>query len=1093
MESSQVKSSGSSVSRLVPYLYPFLFVPLDAATRVIQSPHGVVPWYPPVALTVVLLVFFGLRHAPIAFVTIVACNYFIWDFPPGPLNLGPLFLSFVSVALYSAAAAWLRYGARLQSDLARLRDAAWFVFAIVPTSIAGGLVYAAYLLSSGTIGTGAFVATVRDFALGDMIGIFTFAPALFLIARLVGGTGTDSGRVPASVASPFGMISTLRWSRRRFLEFVAWTFLVMGSLWIALDKPGDLASSRLYLTFVPLIWAALRTGNRGSSAAVLIIACLTVGQIVYQGYQTDIPEIQLYLLALALTGLSLGAAVTEHKKAHEMWRRYDFIANALGEQTALIDRDYRFEAVNDAFCRAHGVDRAAVVGQPIARLWGEDAYEFTIRDYVSRCFEGRNEVTEGWYRTGAAGSRYYRFEYSPYVEVERRISHCVMVARDLTDKQLARQAQEKTENLYRRAIAASEAVPYVRNYSGGKDEFLFMGPEIERLTGYSREELTTDRWESIQLEVDTFGELGGLPYEEAVSRTRAGEFKYWRSDNRIRTKDGSERWITDASVEVQDDEGVVVGCIGMLSDITERKQSEEALRRSEERLELALRGADLGLWDWDLTNDRLIVNERFAEMLGYAPGELIEAGYVMRSRIHPDDRPVASEIMRQHIAGETPAFEAEYRVQHRSGEYIWVLNRGRIFERDENGEPVRALGTHLDITQRHAIEDERRKLETRILHAQKLESLGILAGGIAHDFNNLLVGILGNADLAMLERDNDRADREYLDAIVTSAQRAAELCRQMLAYSGKGHFLVRPIDLNEVVREMAHLLSVSVSKRVSLHYNFATQMPVVEVDVTQMRQIIMNLITNASEAIGDADGEIVIRTSTQYFDGAALTSSYWGQELEPGTYVILEIADTGCGMDGETLARIFDPFFTTKFTGRGLGMAAVLGIVRGHRGAVDVQSTVGKGTTFTVLLPASSKAPDSRVADPEMNLAWKGTGTVLVVEDEPEVLALVEKLLTRAGFDPITCRDGQEAIALFRKQAGSIRFVLLDMTMPRMSCVDTVRALQAIRRDVPIILTSGYSESEAAQTFEKDGIAGFLQKPYRATALYDVVRAAIER
>jgi PAS domain S-box-containing protein len=1066
-------------------------VPLDAATRFIQSAQGVVPWYPPAALTVALLLVFGLRYAPVVLLTVTACKYFVWDLPPGPLHLGPLFLSISSVTIYSAAAALLRYGLRIRTDLTRLSDAAWFVLVIALASTATGAVFATYLLATGSVDGSAHMATLNEFALGDMVGIFTLAPAMLLVGTFPGRRPRDKRKAPGE-----GFLQSLRFRsvvvwRSNAIEVIGWSMLLLASLWIALDPEGQPVGNRLYFTFVPLIWAALRLGNRGSATAVLLIACTTIVAIMLHGYHADLAELQLYLLALALTGLFLGAAVTEHKKAHEMWRRYEFIANAPGELMALVDRDYRIEAVNDAFCRIHKCDKDAIIGQAFANVWGVDAFQFTIRTYLERCFEGRTEVTEGWYRTASLGRRYFRFVYSPYIEKDKRITHSVVVAHDLTEKQLADRAQEKTENLYRRAIAASDAVPYVRDYSEDRDEFLFMGPEIERLTGYSAGELTTKMWESIQLEVSMLGKMKGLPYDEAVSRTRAGEFKYWRSDNRLRTKDGSERWVTDASVEIQDDEGTVVGSIGILSDITERKRAEETLRQSEERLELALRGADLGLWDWDITNDRLTVNERFAAMLGYAPEELIPAGYAMRSHIHPEDRALAVVTMRKHLNGEAPNFEAEYRIRKKSGEYIWVLNRGRVFERDADGEPLRALGTHLDITHRHEVETERRKLEIQMQHAQKLESLGILAGGIAHDFNNLLVGILGNADLAIMDREQD-ADREYLEAIVSSAQRAAELCRQMLAYSGKGRFIVQPIDLNDVVREMAHLLSVSVSKRATLHYDFASGLPAVEVDVTQMRQIIMNLITNASESIGDAEGIVAIGTAKRYLDENTVRSIYLGDELPAGEYVALEIRDTGCGMDSETKARMFDPFFTTKFTGRGLGMAAVLGIIRGHRGAVDVQSTVGVGTTITVLIPASEQAAHSLTRDIGTQEQWTSSGRVLVVDDEPQVLELISKLLMRAGFTPVLSRDGREALELFGHQSDSIRLVLLDMLMPRMSCAETIREMRRIHKDVPIILTSGYSEPDATRQFHEDEIAGFLQKPFRAQVLYEVVRRAIE-
>ena len=1068
----------------VALLFVVCFVPLEAATRFIQSPQGVVPWYLPAALTVALLIGFGIRYAPVVFGTVVFCNYAVWDLPRGPLGLGPGMLSVVTVAVYVGAVAWLRHGVRINTTLTHLRDAAWFAATITVAATCSGTVYATYLMAAGLVDESTYATTLRDFALGDTVGVCTLAPVLLSIVipwwhrRFV-----DADTTSEPIASPELVIA---W--RSTLEVAAWFALLLFSLGLALDSENALVGNRLYLTFIPLIWASLRLGIHGSALATLVIACATVSAYVLHGYRSNLPEMQLFLLALSLTGLSLGAAVAEQKNAHEMWRRYEFIANAPGELMALVNRGYRYEAVNDAFCRAHGRPRDAIVGRAVAELWGEDAFRSTVRDSLDRCFDGQSDATEGWYTCRSLGHRYFRMFCSPYNETEKHIIHAVMVAHDVTEQIQADLAQTKTENLYRRAIAASDGVPYVRDYSGGRDEFLFMGPDIERSTGYKAEELTAKAWESIQLDVVTRGEVKGLSYEEAVERTRAGEFKYWRSDNRVRAKDGTIRWITDASVEIQDDEGAVVGCIGVLTDITERKQAEDSLRRSEERLELALRGADLGLWDWDLTNDRLAVNDQFANLLGYEPDELIPAGYVLRSFIHPEDYPAASELMRKHLDGEVPFFEAEYRIRTKSGEYRWILNRGRVFDRDAEGRPIRALGTHLDTTHRHTVEEERRKLEAQIQHAQKLESLGILAGGIAHDFNNLLVGILGNADLALLERAQDISGRESIEAIVTSAQRAADLCRQMLAYSGKGRFDVRPIDLTEVIREMAQLLTVSVSKRVAFHYDFSSELPAVEADVTQMRQVIMNLITNASEAIGDEDGVIAVRTAARYCDEETLSENYLGDELPAGTYVVLEITDTGCGMDDETQARIFDPFFTTKFTGRGLGMAAALGIIRGHGGAVKVQSQVGAGTTFTVYLPASQLEAGTPVVTPESEEAWHGSGTVLVVDDEPQVLDLVCKLLVRAGLSPVLARDGREAIEIFEQQAEHINLVLLDVTMPRLSGAETFRAMQRIRSDVPVVLTSGHSEQDAVEQFSEEGLAGFLQKPYRAHTLYGLLR-----
>ena len=425
-----------------------------------------------------------------------------------------------------------------------------------------------------------------------------------------------------------------------------------------------------------------------------------------------------------------------------------------------------------------------------------------------------------------------------------------------------------------------------------------------------------------------------------------------------------------------------------------------------------------------------------------------------------------------------------------SGEWKWILNRGKASVYDPNGKPLRALGTHLDVTARREAEEERRRLEKQVQHAQKLESLGVLAGGIAHDFNNLLVGILGNADLALFDLPPGDARRRHLDPIVVSAQRAAELCKQMLAYSGRGHFVVQPVDLSAIVREMSDLLSVSVSKKAKLSFDFQENLPAVHADVTQLRQIVMNLITNASEAIGEQGGEIHLTTGAQEYNEKALHENYLGDDLPAGTYVTLEVRDTGCGMDEPTQKRLFDPFFTTKFAGRGLGMAAVLGIVRRHQGTVKVRSAPGKGTAFTVLLPASEDLPQGTREDIPFDHEWRGEGLVLVVDDEDSVRFTARSLLERAGYSVLEAEDGQQALNIFREHAAEIRVVLLDMTMPHLGGEETFHALRDIRPDVRVILSSGFNEQETVTHFAQQGLAGFLQKPYRAQALFHAVRVA---
>lgn len=410
---------------------------------------------------------------------------------------------------------------------------------------------------------------------------------------------------------------------------------------------------------------------------------------------------------------------------------------------------------------------------------------------------------------------------------------------------------------------------------------------------------------------------------------------------------------------------------------------------------------------------------------------------------------------------------------------------------DANGRDVYVLRTAVSVMigdRPHYVANfidisELKRLQQEMLQAQKLEGLGVLAGGIAHDFNNLLMGILGYAELALLECDAGTKLRRDVERIQTSAQRAAELTKLMLAYSGRGSFDVHPQDLSKLVEEMTSLLEVAASKNVTLIRNFATDIPAVVADATQLRQIVMNLITNASEAIGERAGKVTISTGVVMCDEEYFHRAAPSPRLNPGVYVYLDVEDNGCGMSRETLDRIFDPFFTTKFTGRGLGLSAMQGIVRGHGGGIVVTSELGQGTTFRVLLPPSDK-PAVAPSDRRIRMGdWKGSGTILIVDDEENVREPTKFMLSRFGFTVLTAEDGLQALEIFRNRSLEINCVLLDMTMPRLSGLETFRMMREIRNDIPVVLTSGFSAEDAFQKFQEPGLAGFLQKPYRLKEL----------
>lgn len=388
--------------------------------------------------------------------------------------------------------------------------------------------------------------------------------------------------------------------------------------------------------------------------------------------------------------------------------------------------------------------------------------------------------------------------------------------------------------------------------------------------------------------------------------------------------------------------------------------------------------------------------------------------------------------------------------------------------------------------ERTIYEEERLHLEQQLLHAQKLESLGILAGGIAHDFNNILASIVGNTDLALRRLSPESPVVDNLKRIEHAAGRATDLAMQMLAYSGKGKFVIEALDLNHLVEEMGYMLEVSISKKAALRYDLDPNLPLIDADATQIRQIVMNLVINASEAIGDHSGVIAISTGRSYSDSKHLKNDVLKSDIAEGLYVYLEVSDTGCGMDHKTQSRIFDPFFTTKFTGRGLGMAAVQGIVRGHRGAIDVVSEKGKGSRFKILLPAGSNATE-RASVEGNRKGFYGEGTVLLVDDEETVQDMGREMLKELGFSVLSARDGREAVTMFKAHR-DLFCVVLDLTMPNMDGEQTFRQLQEIDPKVRVIMSSGYNEGEVTQKFAGKELAGFIQKPYKLSGLEDALR-----
>jgi two-component system, cell cycle sensor histidine kinase and response regulator CckA len=525
------------------------------------------------------------------------------------------------------------------------------------------------------------------------------------------------------------------------------------------------------------------------------------------------------------------------------------------------------------------------------------------------------------------------------------------------------------------------------------------------------------------------------------------------------------------------------------------RQAQEKLQNAHERLSDLYDFAPVGYITLKDKNLILEANLTLATMLGVRRELLI--GQPFNVFIVDEDQDTFYKYL-WAVADTAKTLSLELRLRSAEGKPFWaVLESVRVLG-DVDGSPPGIRITVADNTEVHhareiseAIAKERHQLSLHSQQMQKLESLGVMAGGIAHDFNNILAIILGYIDLAEDDMVPGSVAIGYTHEVRIAAERAKELIVQMMAYSGKNTFALEEINLSLMVEEMTQLLLVTRAKKTELICQLDSEIPAIEGAPSQLRQIVMNLITNASEAVGSDGGLIEIMTGASEYTSAMLRRTSAQDALPGGRYAFLKVSDNGCGMDEETQRRIFEPFFTTKFTGRGLGMAAVLGIIRGHQGAISIESEPGCGTNISVLFPVlnrdASPAPEDRT--PKNN--WLGRGTVLVVDDEAQIRTLLETLLVSKGFSVLTAEDGRQAMDVFRAHEMDIVCVILDLTMPRMGGLETFSELHHIRRDLPVILVSGYGEDSAPAVVSNMGFSGFLQKPIENNALLEKVRSVL--
>jgi PAS domain S-box-containing protein len=661
------------------------------------------------------------------------------------------------------------------------------------------------------------------------------------------------------------------------------------------------------------------------------------------------------------------------------------------------------------------------------------------------------------------------------------------IDRDITRRKQAEEALRISEEQYRMLFETMAQGVVYQNADG---RITSANPAAERILGLSLDQMVgrtslDPRWRAVRKDGSEFPgdqhpSMVALRTGQPINNVIMGVFH---------PVEQRHRWITVDAVPQFPPGGTTPSTVyTTFTDITERKETERVLQE-----EFAFRNAIIecaaeGLCVWHEVPDFpylvfTVWNNCMTEITGCSIDEINRLGWYQS--LYPD--PVVQARARERVARIQSGddMKGEEREITRSDGTKRLVAISTSILRKKAGD-IHILALIQDLTERKRAEEERLKLEAQMQRAQKLESLGILAGGIAHDFNNLLTAILGHANLAMLELPAESGVRPSIKAIEDASHRAADLCRQMLAYAGMGRFMVEPVNLSFIVQELTHLLQVSVSKKAMLRCNLGSDLPAIDADPTQVRQVIMNLVINASEAIGDKEGIVAVTTGVMQCDEAYLRESHTAEILPPGTYVFVEVDDTGCGMDANTRARIFDPFFTSKFPGRGLGLAAVLGIVRSHKGAIKLESEPGKGTSFRVLFPASKAAAAEEPA--KMPRLFTGSGLILLVDDEEPVREVAKTILERCGYQVVTATNGREAISIFRERSAEIACVLLDLTMPQMDGEETYYELRRIRENARVILSSGYGGQETSRRFHGLGLAGFIAKPFEASVLSAMLR-----
>ena len=775
--------------------------------------------------------------------------------------------------------------------------------------------------------------------------------------------------------------------------------------------------------------------------------------------------------------ISVVEDVTDRKQAEAALReseerfRATFFQAAVGiAQTGL---DGQWLLLNDRLCQILGYSRAELRGKTFLDIThpdDRDANVVALDQFLAG--EISSWSTEKRYVHKNGATVWAKVHVSLVRNQHKQPQYFISVVEDVTERKLIEERLRASETRLREAQRLAKLVSWERVID---TDTIHWSDEVLRIFGLPADTLANfvaflsyvhpkDRAKI--LKADSNVRSSGVPVEV---------------EYRIMRPDGATRFVRSIVEAIRNDQGVPVRVVGTTQDITEQVKARELLRESEERLKNAERLAHVGHWHWDLNSDQVLWSQEIFQIFGqprdYAPSY---EGFFQA--VIPQNREWLRREMRDAVA-DNRGFSSEVQIARPNGDLRTITFVAEVLL-DEESLLIGMFGAIQDIT-------DLRRAQRADFARQKLESIGTLASGIAHDFNNLLGSVLVQADVALGGLGTGLSPEEELKTIRNVALRGSEIVRELMIYAGKESVVVGLVDVSKIVREMLELLRVSVSKHAVLEADLGHDLPSVRANAAQLRQIVMNLITNASDAVGDRDGVIRLSTSCVKVDQ---DSGVISDRLDEGDYVQLEVSDTGRGMPPETQAKVFDPFFTTKSAGHGLGLSMVNGIVRSLGGAIHLSSEPGKGTTFQILLPCSetrAEEESDKISGIESLRRPSPDGTVLIVEDEGPLRQAVTKMLRKTGFDVLEVGDGSSAIDLLRGKGDKIDLILLDMTIPGASSPEVVAEAAKVRPDVRVILTSAYSEEMVAGAMNTPQIRSFIRKPFQLEDLLKTLRNSL--